>query len=148
MQRWIALGVVMLLVMAGGGYFALKTYRQNKPGPVWVPIPINPELPVERRDEIVRELEAKLGETGRLVRVSRDVGLVSKWGLASDEEGASRIAGMMYVKEGEANTPQGIVPAIHIGVRGKVKERELSGKIVMRMMEDVREILGIEPPPE
>jgi hypothetical protein len=40
----------------------------------------------------------------------------------------------------------GKVPAIHIGVNGKNKEREVSGQIAMRLIQDVWKILGIEPP--
>jgi hypothetical protein len=42
----------------------------------------------------------------------------------------------------------GKVPAIHIGVHGKRKESALSGKIAMRLMDDVWPILGIDPPPQ
>ena len=40
----------------------------------------------------------------------------------------------------------GKVPAIHIGVKGKAKESEVSGEIAMRLMDDVWKILGIKPP--
>jgi hypothetical protein len=147
MQRWIVAGVVAMLLMGAGGYFALKTYKQNRPAPVWVPLPINPELPVDKRDEIIAKLKTELSASDRLVRVSRDVGLVGKWKLASDEDGAAEVASRLFVREGEADTPNGKVPAIHIGVKGKRKEREVSGQIVMRMMDDVWDILGVDPPP-
>jgi hypothetical protein len=38
------------------------------------------------------------------------------------------------------------VPAILIGVHGKRKDYELSGKIAVRLMDDVWPILGIDPP--
>jgi hypothetical protein len=38
-------------------------------------------------------------------------------------------------------------PVVQIGARGKKKERELSGQISMRLMNDVWRILGIKPPP-
>jgi hypothetical protein len=147
MQRWIVAGVVAMLLMGAGGYFALKTYKQNRPAPVWVPLPINPELPVDKRDEIIAKLKSELSKSDRLVRVSKDVGLVGKWKLASDEDGAAEVASRLFVREGEADTPNGKVPAIHIGVKGKRKEREVSGQIVMRMMDDVWDILGVDPPP-
>jgi hypothetical protein len=147
MQRWIVAGVLMVLLMGAGGAFALKAYKQNRPAPVWVPLPINPELPIDKRDEIIARLKDELSREERLIRVSRDVGLAGKWNLPTDEDGAAEIAGRLFVKEGEADTPQGKVPAIHIGVKGKRREREVSGEIAMRLMEDVWEILGIEPPP-
>ena len=146
MQRWIVAGVVAMLLMGAGGYFALKAYKQSRPSPVWVPMPINPELPVAKRDEIIAELKAGLSEKERLVLVSKDVGLRAKWDLPSDEDGAEEIASRLFVREGEADTPQGKVPAIHIGIKGKRKETKVSGEIAMRLMKDVCDILGIEPP--
>ena len=40
------------------------------------------------------------------------------------------------------------VPSINVGVKGKRKNQELSGKIAMRLMEDVWNFLGIKPPPK
>jgi hypothetical protein len=144
MQRWIIAGVVALALLCGGGYAAIKIYKQNRPAPVWVPLPINPELPVAQRDEIIEKLTAALSEKERLVVVSKEVGLVGKWGLPNDEDGAAEIASRLFVKEGEADTPNGRVPAIHIGIKGKRKEREVSGEIAMRLMKDVFDILGIQ----
>jgi hypothetical protein len=148
MQRWIVAGVVAMLLMGAGGFFALKIYKENRPAPVWVPLPINPELPVAKRDEIISKLKTELAASDRLLRVSKDVGLAGKWKLSSDEDGAAELASRLFVKEGEADTPQGKVPAIHIGVKGKRKEREVSGQIAMRLMDDVWEILGVDPPPK
>jgi hypothetical protein len=148
MQRWIVAGVVAMLLMGAGGFFALKIYKENRPAPVWVPLPINPELPVAKRDEIISKLRTELAASDRLLRVSKDVGLAGKWKLSSDEDGAAEVASRLFVKEGEADTPQGKVPAIHIGVKGKRKEREVSGQIAMRLMDDVWEILGVDPPPK
>jgi hypothetical protein len=151
MQRWIVMGVagvVAMLLMAGGGYVGLRAYKQNLPGPMWVPLPINPGLSVAKRDEIISQLKSSLSKPEVLAGVSRELGLAHEWKLPSDEEAATQLAGRLFVKEGEADTPQGKVPALHIGVKGKQKERELSGKIVMRLMDDVWGILGIDPPPE
>lgn len=146
MQRWIVAGVVAMLLMGAGGYFALKTYKQNRPSPVWVPLPVNPELPMAKRDEIIADLKAKLSEREVLIQVSKDVGLIGKWGLVSDDAGAVEIGKRLFVRPGDADTPMGKVPAIHVGVNGKRKDREVSGQIAMRLMEDVWKILGIKPP--
>ena len=147
MQRWIAVGVVAVMLFLGGGYVAYRAYKQNRPQPVWVPLPINPALEVAKRDEIVRDLKAKLGAREVLVGVSKDVGLVKKWDLETDEEGGREIGRRLFVRPGDADTPMGKVPAIHIGVSGKAKESAVSGEIAMRLMQDVWKILGIKPPP-
>jgi hypothetical protein len=146
MQRWIAAGVVAMMVLLGGTYFAYRTYKHNRPQPVWVPLPINPELESAKRDEIIKDLKAKLSEPERLAKVSKDLGLSKKWNLPSDAECAKEIASRLFVRPGEADSPNGPVPAIHIGIKGKAKDSGVSGEIAMRLMDDVWTILGIEPP--
>ena len=106
---------------------------------------INPELPEAKRDVIIKQLKEKLGERALLVKVSQDVGLMKKWKVKTDDEGARQIAEIMFVRMGEADTPQGKVPSINIGVTGKSKDTAISGEIAMRLMEDVWKILGISP---
>jgi hypothetical protein len=146
MQRWIAAGVVAMMLLLGGTYFAYRTYQHNRPQPVWVPLPINPELESAKRDEIINDLKAKLSEPELLTKVSKDLGLPEKWNLPSDAECAKEIARRLYIRPGEADTPIGSVPAIHIGIKGKVKESGVSGEIATRLMDEVWKILGIEPP--
>ncbi len=147
MQRWIAASVLVVMLMLGGAYlYYKKVYQQNLPHPVWVPMPINPELPSAKVQEIMAELKKKLSEPEILVKVSSDLGLVKKWDLPSDEICAKEIEGRIFIRTGDMDTPMGKVPAIHIGVRGKEKESALSGEISMRLMQDVWKILGIKPP--
>jgi hypothetical protein len=148
MQRWIVLGVVALGLFLGGAYFAAKTYKQNRPAPIWVPIPINPELPVAQRDKIIGQLKKELSEPPLLAKVSKDLSLPAKWEMATDEQCAQELARRMFVRAGEADTPMGKVPAIHVGMNGKRKETEVSGQIALRLMDDVWPILGIDPPPK
>ena len=91
-------------------------------------------------------LKTKLSDQTLLVKVSRDVGLTSKLQLASDEEGAGKIRETLFVRAGEADTPMGKVPSINIGITGKFKDRDISGAITVRLMTDVRKILGLPDP--
>jgi hypothetical protein len=54
----------------------------------------------------------------------------------------------MFVRAGEDETPMGKTPTINIGVNGKVKDRAVSEKISMRLMDDVFKILGMKAPPK
>jgi hypothetical protein len=146
MQRWIAVSVVAVLLLVGGGAFAYSHHRENREAPIWVPLPINPELSTEKRTQIVKELKEKLSEREILMNVSKDVGLRKKWDLATDDEAAQEVGKRLFVKLGEADTAMGKVPALHIGVTGKQKEQKVLGEIAVRMMDDVSKILGLVPP--
>lgn len=152
MQRriviWIAVALALMAVTGGAGLIAYRNYKQNLPAPVWVPLPINPELPDAKRDEIIEKLRKQLGEPQVLDQISKDLGLARTWNLASDQEASARIRQRMFIRPGEADTPMGKVPAIHFGMNGKAKERDLSGRIAVRMMDDVWKLLDIKPPPK
>lgn len=146
MQRWIVAGVVVMLLFFGGGLYGYRTYKQNRPHPVWVPLPTNPKLPREQRDELIAKLKTELSEQELLMQVSKDLGLPAKMELPDDAACAAEISQRLFVKAGEADTPMGSVPAIHVGVTGKNKDSALSGEIAMRLMDDVWKVLGIDPP--
>lgn len=149
MQRWIAVGVVATILLLGGAFFARRAYYDNRPQPIWVPLAIKADLPASKRDELIKKLHDGLSEEDVLVSVSKDVGLMQKWSLASDKEGARVIGERLFVRAGDMDTPMGKMPSIHIGVKGKAKESKVSGEIAVRMMKDVWEILEIPtPPPE
>lgn len=133
--------------MACGAFvYYKKVHLPNQPHPVWVPLPINPELPSAKCQELVKDLKKKLSDTDLLVRVSRDMGLVKKWNLPTDEMCARELASRIFVRTGDADTPMGKVPAIHVGVNGKEKESGLTTELAMRLMREVWNILGIKPP--
>lgn len=146
MQRWIVAGAGVLILLMGGLLFAYQSYKQNRPSPMWVPLPINPELTVSKREEVAKELKTKLADQEILLRVCKDLSLKQKWNLGSDEAAAGELGRRLFVRPGDAVTEMGNVPAIHIGINGKAKESQLSGAIAMRLMDDVWKILGIKPP--
>jgi hypothetical protein len=149
MQRWIVwglVGLVAMMLMIGGGGYAYRNYKMNRPHPVWVPLPINPSLPLEKRNEIAKDLKEKLSKFEILLQVSHELGLAKKWNLASDEEAAMEMGTRLFVKVGEADGPMGKVPSINIGLTGKSKDREITEKVTLRLMEDVMKIAGIKSP--
>jgi hypothetical protein len=146
MQRWIAAGLVVLVLFLGGSYYAYRVYQENQPHPMWVPLPINPELEITKRDEVIKKLLHELTQPEILEKVSKDMDLTTQWGLPSDSQCAKELASRIFVKPGEADSPMGKMPAIHVGVKGKEKDSVETGKIAMRLMTDVWRILGIKPP--
>ena len=148
MQRWIAIGLVVVLLAAGGAGYGLHLYKQSRPHPVWVPMPINRELTEEKGKEIARELKGKLGDKSLLARVSKDIGLAKVWEMPSDEVAAAEISKRLFVDLGEMDTPTGKVPSLNVGVRGPAKDKHISEKLAMRLMQDVWKLLGVKPPGE
>ena len=138
MQRWIAVSLIVLVLLIGGAGYGYWAVRQNRPYPVWVPLPINPEAPVAMREESARMLKSKLGEREVLIKVSKDLGLPRKWHLATDEDAAAELGRRLFVDATEVT--------INIGMAGKKKEKALTGEIVTRLMEDVKKILGVKAP--
>lgn len=146
MQRWIVLGVVAMVLAAGGAALGYRAYKQSRPHPVWVPMPVNPELTGEKRDELAKDLKVKLGTSEKLTQISKDLNLTKEWALASDAAAADELKRRLFVNSGEMAGKMGMIPSINVGVSGKEKERIISEKIAMRLMDDVWDILGIEPP--
>jgi hypothetical protein len=147
MQRWILFSFVVITLLIVGGGFAYKNYKQNRAHPVWVPLRINPELPLEKQNEIAKALKSGLSNPEVLLKVSMDLNVPKALGLKSDEQAADVIASRLFVNVGKASSPNGIeVPAINVGVKGIEKDQEISGKIAVRLIQDVWKILGIDPP--
>lgn len=146
MQRWMVIGVVATAMMFGGGFFAFRVYKQNRPYPVWVPLPVNPELSIEKQDQLAKELKRKLCDREILIQVSRDLGLMYQWQMTSDAECADNLAKRIFVKATNTGTDLNPIPTMDIGVAGKAKERDQSEKIALRLMEDVRSILANKTP--
>lgn len=142
------MAVVAMALILGSGAYGFRVFKQNRNHPMWVPLPINPELTGEKRGEIAKDLEAKLKTDENLLQVSEDLKLAEAWSLPSAEEAAKLLKRRVFVKVGETTSGANTVPSINIGVLGKVKDKELSGKIAMRLMDDVWELVGVKPPPK
>jgi hypothetical protein len=146
MQRWIVAGVVVMVLLFGGGGFAYWSYKQNLPSPVWVPLPMNHEVPLEQREKIAKELKEKIEVPEILNKVSKDLDLAAKWKLANADAASAELKKRLFVRAGDMDTPGGKIPSMNIGVDGPRKDSHVSQEIAMRIMEDVRKILGVKPP--
>jgi hypothetical protein len=146
MQRWILIGVAALLLVLATGVFGYWQYRQNRAEPIWVPIPLNKELPLEQRDEMVKKLKIELCQKDRLVQVSKELKLTEKFSLPSDEAVAAELTERLFVKVGEFKTATVTIPTLDIGVDGAHKDSKTSAEIAQRMVQEVWKILGVKPP--
>ncbi len=137
---------VVLVIGSGAGYVG---YKLNQPDRQWVPLLLNPELPEEKREQAAEELKDQLLTPERLKAVVRDVDLVKALRAASEDAAVRELERRIFVTVGEAESPGGVVPALHIGVSGKRSERDMLGKTATRLVEDVKEIIEVaaQPPP-
>ena len=148
MQRWIGLAVVLFVLLTGGAWYGYRQIKANRPHPVWVPLAINGALSREDQLKAVAEIEKALRKPEVLRDICADLSLTESWGISQADACISELKSRIFVKTGTMDTPKGSQPAILVGIRGKVKHKEISEKICMRMMEDVAKALNLPPPPK
>jgi hypothetical protein len=146
MQRLIILAAIVLGLLIGGAGLVYMNIRKDKPHPVWVPLPLNPEITEAKQRDLADRIREILDDPELLRTVSRELKLGEAWELANLELCVKELRRRMFVRPGDMSGPMGTVPAIHVGVEGTVREKELTGKIAMRLMKDVWKELGIKPP--
>ena len=142
MQRWIALGAVVLALFCVGSYLGLKTYKQSRPYPIWIPLPIKADMDKGQRDEACAQVRDYMFEEERVLAMARDLELAKLWSLSSENEAAHALRKRMFVRLGRTNTEFGEVPAIEMGANGTRKEIETTQKIVQRMVDDMKRARG------
>lgn len=147
MQRWIVLGAVAMVLFLGGSYAGYKVYQQNRPGPIWVPLPIRADLGKAEREDACNKLKTVLTQETNILAVVKDLNLMQEWGLDSEAAAADELKRRIFVRQGRAQTELGEVPSIDVGIQGKQKEKPMTGKILMRVMEDVKKAVGSQHGP-
>lgn len=147
MQRWIVAGLVFLVLLVGGGYFAYRTYQQNRTTRIWLPLP-TPKMTVEERRQTTASLLEKLSDPVLMAAVCRDAGYAKTMDFASEEEGTKDLLKRLFCEIGTADTAQGKVPSINVGFSCKVKHFGKMGEVTNRLRKDILEILGRPAPDE
>ncbi len=147
MQRWIVPAVIAVVVLgiAGAGVvYAIWNHKQNLPTRSYIPLPLNPELSEEQREQIAAEVKKRVSEQPVLVSIARDSGLTQALEFPSDEAAADFLGERLIVEAGEVDTPTGPVATLNAGFRCKVKEFEAVGKSAARLNEEIREMFGLD----
>ncbi|MCF7674431.1 MAG: hypothetical protein K9N23_08035 [Akkermansiaceae bacterium] len=145
MQRWIVAGLVFVVLLMGGGYFAYRTYQQNRTTRIWLPLPMS-EVAVEQRRETTTLLKKRLSDPLLMEVVCKDSGYAKTMGFASDEEGSKDLLKRFFCEIG--TTPDGKLPAINVGFSCKVKDFSKMGPVTNRLRKDILRILGLPEPVE
>ncbi|MDP4623873.1 MAG: hypothetical protein NWT08_01920 [Akkermansiaceae bacterium] len=148
MQRWMlwaALAAVGVALLGGGALYGLKEYRANKPDKIWVPLPLRADLSMAEQKDLAEKIDVELRKDERLRKVVTDLGLVKKFNVADEDAAVKELESRLFVDVGSADTPNGQVPSINIGVRGISRENPLLREMASRIIKDVWVMIGIDP---
>lgn len=144
MQRWIALAVVGLVLLLGGGAWGFRAYKNSRPYPVWVPLPLNDSQPEDSRKAFAKQLEAELRKPALLSTVVKELGLAAKFKVASDEAAVAELNKRIFVRLSSGTNSMGArVPQLDVGVDGIRSEEPVVRAIVSRLMAEIDRIFNV-----
>lgn len=141
----MGLGILGLILLAGGGLYALNEYRMSRPGPIWVPLALKADIAQEEQEKIAEQITKSLNEEETLRKIVIDADLQTGFGSATEDAAVEELRKRMFVSTGTADTPMGKVPAINVGVDGTKGESEVLERAATRMIKDVWRMMGIDP---
>ena len=128
-----------MVLVAGGGAFAYRTYRLSRPiHAVLLQFPIPTETSPDERKSAAKAVRQKLRDPALLIRVSKDAGLKKKLRFATDEAAANDLDKRLFVELGEADTAQGRMYAINIGLNCTVGEYNTMVDVSQHLNQDLK----------
>lgn len=148
MQRWMlwaVLGVVGLVVMFFGARYAKREYHLRQPSRIWVPLALRADFSMEDQKKLAEEINTSLRTDEILRAVVMDLNLRQKFKKPSEDAAVKELDRRLFVEVGSADTPNGSVPSINIGVSGIGHEADLLGEASMRIIREVWRMNGIDP---
>ena len=148
MQRWklyAGLALVFMTSLAGGGYYGYKEYKLSRPAPIWVPLVIRSDVPVEKQEAIVEQIKQELKNEDLLKQVVIDAKLQQGFNLPSEKAAIAELKKRLFVKLSKNVKPTGIVHTIDVGLDGTRREEAVLKAATLRINKDVLRICGIDP---
>ncbi len=100
---------------------------------------------MEDQNKLAEKIEEGLRRDGILRQVVIDEDLERKFNSTSQEAAVKELESRLFVKVGTADTMNGTAPAIHVGVNGTGREKEVLGDTAQRIIRDVWRMIGIDP---
>lgn len=142
---WTVLGVVGLVVMFFGARYAKREYHLRQPSRIWVPLALRADFSMEDQKKLAEEINASLRTDEILRAVVMDLNLQEKFKQPSEDAAVKELDRRLFVEVGSADTPNGSVPSINIGVSGIGLEADILGEASMRIIREVWRMYGIDP---
>lgn len=148
MQRWMlwaVLGCVGLIVMFFGARYAKREYHLRQPSRIWVPLALRADFSMEDQKKLAEEINASLRTDEILRAVVMDLNLREKFKQPGEDAAVKELDRRLFVEVGSADTPNGSVPSINIGVSGIGLEADILSETSMRIIREVWRMYGIDP---
>lgn len=145
---WAGLGIVGLVLMFFGARFAKfawSEYHLGKPARIWVPLALRPDISMADQKKLAEQIGERLRSDEILRKVVVDVGLQEKFKQPDEDAAVKELDRRLFVEVGSADTPNGSVPSINVGVSGNGHEKKVLGEASTRIIRDVWRMLGIDP---
>jgi hypothetical protein len=134
-----------MLVALVGAKFVLDEYRANKPDKIWMPFTLSQDLLPEEHEAFVKKTDESLRKEKILKQVVIDTKLRDKLKLATDEEAIKDLNRRLFVELDSADTPQGSITIVNVGVKGIRRENKLLKDLCARIARDFFILNGIDP---
>lgn len=144
MQRWILLGLVAVIILFSAAAGGVWYMRQNRPDAQWIPMPINATATVEQREQSMEAIRQVVTQERLLLTLVKEHNLQAHWKTGTEYEAVTQLKSVIFVREGETRHPmtQEVFSTIDVGMKGKRKEKDILGKIAMRLAAEIRSQLG------
>lgn len=142
---WMVLAIFGLVVIFFGAKYTLNEYRLRQPDRIWVPVTLRADLSMADQKNLAKQIEEKLRTDEILRAIVVDVGLQAKFKQPSEDAAMKELGRRLFVDVGSAETPNGSIPSINIGVSGIRREKKILEESAMRVISDAWQIIGIDP---
>jgi hypothetical protein len=128
-----------------GARYAKREYHLRQPSRIWVPLALRADFSMEDQKKLAEEINTSLRTDEILRAVVMDLNLREKFKQPSEDAAVKELDRRLFVEVGSADTPNGSVPSINIGVSGIGHEADLLGEASMRIIREVWRMNGIDP---
>ena len=142
---YVGVGIVGLILLVGGAFVARKEYYASKPGPIWVPLTLTVGISMEEQNALADQIDERLRDDDLLRQIVIDADLQNGFNQPTEEAAIEELKRRLFAKAGSADTPQGSVPSVNVGVTGTRREHEVLERAAKRIIKDVWRMMGIDP---
>ncbi|MFD2255578.1 hypothetical protein ACFSSA_02725 [Luteolibacter algae] len=142
---YAGLALLGLALLGGGGIYGYREYLRGKPSPIWVPLALRADLSMEDQNKLAETIEQELRKENILRQVAIDADLQKGFSLPDQEATVKELDKRLFVKVGSADTPDGLMPSINVGLNGTGHEKKVLEAGATRMIREVWKLIGMDP---